>query len=258
MKFTITLLIIFSTTSLFSFQNAFTIIPLNNPSKIFTENKSIVKITSTNKKFNLKNSSTQIKSKHTQVNGITTITLKIGSLSKKVELNNNLKNELLRDTRLLTINNTKIQIIAKKLKRKNYSMKSLKRWVYNYISTKTEGIPFISAKSVLKLKAGDCTEHTVLTVSILRAMKIPTKAIVGLILEKKYGSHKNIYVMHMWAKAYINKTWQIVDSTRIGKTNSNRYIELADHNLKTEIPLNYLKKMDTFENITIEYIHKQK
>ena len=112
-------------------------------------------------------------------------------------------------------------------------------------------MPLIPAALILKSKAGDCTEHSVLTIAILRSLKIPSRAVVGLILSEKFLTEENVFVYHMWVEAYENDRWVLVDSTRPDSINHNRYIALCYHSLKTEAPMEYLSAMSTVQNLNI-------
>lgn len=239
---------------LYSSNSAQIVIPKNNI-KDFNKNYHLIEISSSNKNFKLKNSINQKIIGNSIDKNKKIIKIKIGNFTKTKRISKHNLNLFLKDTRFLNLKNPKIIKISKKLKKLKNISEKIKSWVYNYITIKTENIPFISATSILKLKAGDCTEHTILTVAILRSMKIPTKAVVGLIFENKYGKYKQIYVMHMWAKAYINNKWVIIDSTRNKQINYNRYIELTNHNLETETPIDYLKSIKTIKNISIKHLN---
>jgi len=126
-------------------------------------------------------------------------------------------------------------------------------FVYRRIHTKTTGIPLMTAAQVLESGSGDCTEHTVLTVALLRAAGIPSRAVVGIILVKKYNGDRDRFVFHMWAESYYRDRWRLVDSTRPGLKNHNRYIALALHSLRTAMPLSYLKTVSAIQNMSVTY-----
>ena len=82
--------------------------------------------------------------------------------------------------------------------------KRISRWVSGNIRA-TNDMPFATAKEVLSLKKGDCTEHAVLFAALARAAGIPTKVCLGL-------TYTNIgaFLYHAWAEVYVGK-WVPID-----------------------------------------------
>ncbi len=78
-------------------------------------------------------------------------------------------------------------------------------WVYNNIE-KRPVVSIPSAKDVLKMRAGDCNEHTTLFVAIARAAKIPSRINVGIVY---LGSR---FFYHAWPEVYVGR-WVAVDPT---------------------------------------------
>ncbi|MEO0290115.1 MAG: transglutaminase-like domain-containing protein [candidate division WOR-3 bacterium] len=83
--------------------------------------------------------------------------------------------------------------------------KSLTLYVYNYLE-KSAVVSFPSALDVLKMKKGDCNEHSVLFAAAARALKIPSEIAVGLVFTDGY------FYYHAWNVIYLNK-WVFVDPT---------------------------------------------
>ncbi|MGB4270472.1 MAG: transglutaminase-like domain-containing protein [Spirochaetota bacterium] len=160
----------------------------------------------------------------------------------------------LKDTRLLQITNPVIFEHAKAIATSQNPLEEAEELVYNTIETKTEGIPIIPAPAIFELKKGDCTEHAIATIALLRALHIPARAVVGMIAAKEYAGKKNVFVFHMWAEAYYNNTWFLVDATRPGKKKTNIYIALTYHSLETEMPLEFLEAMANIQNLKVTYL----
>jgi transglutaminase-like putative cysteine protease len=80
---------------------------------------------------------------------------------------------------------------------------ALRRAVHAHISRKTLGVGFATATEVARTKAGDCTEHAVLLVAVLRAKGIPARAASGLIYADQFAGAERIFGYHMWAQALI-------------------------------------------------------
>ncbi|MGQ9842873.1 MAG: transglutaminase-like domain-containing protein [Spirochaetota bacterium] len=160
----------------------------------------------------------------------------------------------IKDTRLLQINNPLIIQHAKKIAFSENPIYEAEQIVDQAIETKTEGIPIIPAPAVFEARKGDCTEHAIATIALLRALRIPARAVVGMIAAKEYAGKKNVFVFHMWAEAFYNNTWVLVDATRPGKKKSNIYIALAYHSLETEMPLEFLETLANIQNLKVTYL----
>ncbi|GAB4220204.1 MAG: hypothetical protein Kow00102_06520 [Spirochaetota bacterium] len=160
----------------------------------------------------------------------------------------------LKDTRLLQINNPVIVQHAKTIASSSNPIEEAEELVYRAIETKTEGIPIIPAPAVFEIKKGDCTEHAIAIIALLRALHIPARAVVGMIATKEYAGKKNVFVFHMWAEAFYNNAWLLVDATRPGKKKTNIYIALAYHSLETEMPLEFLEAMASIQNLKVMYL----
>jgi len=159
-----------------------------------------------------------------------------------------------KDTRLLQIGNPVIMQHAKKIATLENPIQEAEQLVFQAIETKTEGIPIIPAPAVFEAKKGDCTEHAIATIALLRALHIPSRAVVGMIAAKEYAGKKNVFVFHMWAEAFYNNRWVLVDATRPGKKKSNIYIALSYHSLETEMPLEFLETMASIQNLKVTYL----
>jgi hypothetical protein len=82
---------------------------------------------------------------------------------------------------------------------------ALAAWVNGHITEKNFGQGFASALEVLETRTGDCTEHSVLLTSLLRAAGIPARPAVGL----AYSNGQ--LVGHMWTEAHV-EYWRTLDA----------------------------------------------
>jgi transglutaminase-like putative cysteine protease len=81
----------------------------------------------------------------------------------------------------------------------------IKEWVYRTIEKKpTLSIP--SALDVLRVKVGDCNEHSTLFVALCRAVGIPSRLCAGIVYNQ--GS----FYYHAWADVFVGR-WVSVDPT---------------------------------------------
>jgi hypothetical protein len=74
--------------------------------------------------------------------------------------------------------------------------KRIAEWVGKEMTANYD-VGFASAKEILKNKQGDCSEHTVLAITLCRAVGIPARAAVGIM----YGN--GIFAYHMWPEVYV-------------------------------------------------------
>ncbi len=81
------------------------------------------------------------------------------------------------------------------------------RWVNGHIVHKTMEHGYSSALEVYHTCSGDCTEHSLLTVAVLRAAGIPARPVVGLAFDQPEGA----FVGHMWVEAYVDY-WRTLDA----------------------------------------------
>jgi hypothetical protein len=79
-------------------------------------------------------------------------------------------------------------------------------WVNQHITTKDYATGFNTGKETLKQKKGDCTEHSVLASSLLKAAGIPVKVAAGIAVSG------NRFLYHMWIEVYAGK-WIPMDPT---------------------------------------------
>ena len=133
-------------------------------------------------------------------------------------------------------------------------VKTMEKWVSNAITQKDFSVNFANADKIMKTRQGDCTEHSILLASLLRAAGIPSKVVIGLIYtdvpEHSFG-------YHMWVKAYIG-TWINLDPSFPSENFSPIHIamyESALNNLtdRTDIALNLLKSFSNFKINVLGY-----
>lgn len=83
-------------------------------------------------------------------------------------------------------------------------------WVNGYIVHKGMEHGYASALDVYRTRSGDCTEHSLLTVALLRASGIPARPVVGL----AYSEADGAFVGHMWTEAYVGQ-WRSLDALNL-------------------------------------------
>jgi hypothetical protein len=88
--------------------------------------------------------------------------------------------------------------------------KKISSYVNSHLE-KAYGVSSDRATDVLKLKSGDCTEHSLLTVALLRAVGIPAKRIDGVVYLMNADKVPALY-WHEWVAAYVGE-WTELDPT---------------------------------------------
>lgn len=88
------------------------------------------------------------------------------------------------------------------------SLKTVKLvdWIYINIE-KDFAISIPSAAEVLRVRRGDCNEHSALFTAMARAAGIPTKICLGIVYSK------DMFYYHAWPAVYVNGRWRAVDPT---------------------------------------------
>ncbi|HRE89282.1 MAG TPA: transglutaminase domain-containing protein, partial [Myxococcota bacterium] len=67
-----------------------------------------------------------------------------------------------------------------------------------------------TASTVLDKKVGDCTEHTWLTVAMLRALEIPSRPVYGV---GYTGDGEGVFAYHAWVEVALDGRWEMIDPT---------------------------------------------
>jgi hypothetical protein len=100
--------------------------------------------------------------------------------------------------------------------------KMIARWVKHEM-TPNYDIGFATAKEILNNPQGDCSEHTVITVALCRAVGIPARAAVGIMYAR------GIFAYHMWPEVYAGR-WVGLDAKWLAADEeSGQYYTDATH-----------------------------
>lgn len=83
----------------------------------------------------------------------------------------------------------------------------LNRWVHAGLAKRpVASLP--SALAVLDAREGDCNEHTVLAVALLRAAGLPARAVIGVVWSEEAGA----FAYHAWPEVWLGR-WVWTDPT---------------------------------------------
>jgi len=134
--------------------------------------------------------------------------------------------KFLKPTSFCQSDDLEIQKVAREivgLERNSWrAAKRIAEWVEEEM-TPNYDVGFASAKEILKNREGDCSEHTVLTVTLCRAVGIPARAAVGIMYAR------GIFAYHMWPEVYAGR-WIGLDSKWLSvDKKSGQYYTDATH-----------------------------
>jgi transglutaminase-like putative cysteine protease len=120
----------------------------------------------------------------------------------------------LKSSIIVEANDPEIQALAKKIagheKDAYTAAKLVSRWVYDHMVS-DYGSSSDRATDALKQMKGDCTEHSLLTVALLRALGIPSKRVDGVVYVLNADQVPALY-WHEWVEAYVGE-WTQLDPT---------------------------------------------
>ncbi len=108
----------------------------------------------------------------------------------------------------------------------------LRRFVTDYVSTKSLNIGFATASEVARTKEGDCSEHGVLLAALGRICGLPSRVVVGLAYVPVLGNQDDIFGYHLWTQFFINGEWVDFDAALRETECSPARIALAVSSLK--------------------------
>jgi transglutaminase-like putative cysteine protease len=112
-------------------------------------------------------------------------------------------------------------------------LKRVEAWVHHALSKKSYRVTFASAKEVLETREGDCTEHSVLVVALLRALGVAARGVFGLVYTTGLASGEFGY--HMWAEAHLDGKWVPLDATLWAPAVDATHIRLGESDLSNPL-----------------------
>jgi len=101
---------------------------------------------------------------------------------------------------------------------------NLINYVNNYIKDKNFNRGFDIASVIAEKREGDCTEHAVLLVSIMRMFKIPARLVIGV--KVLNGKENGLAYGHAWVEYILNGKWNGADPSLLDKVDHS-YIPLG-------------------------------
>jgi len=108
----------------------------------------------------------------------------------------------------------------------------LRRFVTDYVTTKSLNIGFATAGEVCRTREGDCSEHGVLLAALGRLNGLPSRVVVGLAYVPRLGEQKGVFGYHMWTQFFIDGRWIDFDAALRESVCSPTRIAFATSSLK--------------------------
>ncbi|GIW87467.1 MAG: hypothetical protein KatS3mg108_1791 [Isosphaeraceae bacterium] len=109
---------------------------------------------------------------------------------------------------------------------------AIQRWVFQNIRNKNFSTAFEPATAVARDRSGDCTEHSVLTAAMCRAVGVPARCVVGLV----YAPDLKGFGPHMWNEVYVQGRWVALDAAFNQSEVDATHLKLADTSLEGVAP----------------------
>lgn len=128
----------------------------------------------------------------------------------------------------------------------------LERFVRNFISEKSLNVGYATALEVLNSREGDCTEHALLLVAMLKAIGIPARVATGVVYMDEFAEQQQAFVPHAWAQAYIDGQWLSFDAALPGFTSGHILLGYGNG-----APLDFFNVTNTLGNFEITHISSQ-
>jgi len=122
--------------------------------------------------------------------------------------------ENLKATIIVESDNPEIRKLAKRLASPEKDAYATAKKIVTWVATNLEkdyGASADRASDVLRQKKGDCTEHSLLTVALLRAVGIPARRVDGVVYMVNEDGVPAFY-WHEWIEAYVGE-WTQMDPT---------------------------------------------
>lgn len=103
--------------------------------------------------------------------------------------------------------------------------KAVNNFVFQWIQVKNFDVGFASAAEVLGSRKGDCTEHGVLAVALLRKLGVPARGVMGWV------GLNGVMGFHFWVEVKLNQRWVGIDPSFNEAPASAIRLKLADTDL---------------------------
>jgi hypothetical protein len=91
--------------------------------------------------------------------------------------------------------------------------RKIEAFVGDYVENRSLSVGYASAAEVAASKQGDCSEFSVLTAAMCKAVGIPAQVVVGIAYVKHFAGLENRFGGHAWVQAYVGGKWIGLDAS---------------------------------------------
>ena len=132
----------------------------------------------------------------------------------------------------------------------------LRRFVSDYVTTKSLNVGFATASETSRTREGDCSEHGVLLAALGRIHGLPSRVAVGVAYVPSFGGQKDVFGYHLWTQFHIDGQWIDFDAALRESRCSPTRIAFATSSLKNtglaDLSLPLLSKIGAIDIDIIE------
>ncbi len=89
----------------------------------------------------------------------------------------------------------------------------IEAFVADYIEVRNLSVGYASAAEVAASRQGDCSEFSVLTAAMCRAVGIAAQVVMGIAYIEDFAGLKNRFGGHAWVQAYVGDKWVGLDAS---------------------------------------------
>lgn len=109
------------------------------------------------------------------------------------------------------------------------------KYVQEHLRLKNFSTALATAAEVAESLEGDCTEHAVLLAAMLRAKRIPTRLVAGVVYLER-GTIP-FFAAHMWTEANVGGRWIPLDATLGQRGIGAAHIKLSESSFADDAPI---------------------
>lgn len=93
------------------------------------------------------------------------------------------------------------------------AVKRIEAFVGDYVENRSLSVGYASAAEVAASRQGDCSEFSVLTAAMCRAVGIPAQVVMGIAYVKDFAGFQDRFGGHAWVRAYVGGKWVGLDAS---------------------------------------------
>jgi transglutaminase-like putative cysteine protease len=169
--------------------------------------------------------------------------------------------EAIKPTRFLQSDNEHIIALARRAvgdtKDAAQAVKRIESFVASYVENRSLSVGYASAVEVAASRQGDCSEFSILTAAMCRAVGIPARVVMGIAYVQEFAGLKDGFGGHAWVQAYVGGKWVGIDAAFKGAERGGYdagHIALAEGNGNPESFFSLLTTIGQFriDKVTVK------